>query len=331
MSETFKAYRVKENNLKFTRSIENRSISELPKGDVLINVHYTSLNYKDVLSCTGNKTVTRHYPHTPGIDAAGVVVSSKVSHIKKNDKVIVTSFDLGANTDGGFGQFIRVPADWVFPLPEGLSLRESMIFGTAGFTAALSVSFMNDYLKGEKKRILVSGASGGVGSISVALLSFLGYEVVASTGKIKSIEFLKKIGAYEIIKREDIVDKLNRTLLKEQWSGAIDTVGGKTLENIIKSTSKRGIIVSAGMVSSPKLNISVYPFILRGIHLIGTGASEVNLKKRTQIWNLISNKWRLKILDDICTEINMNEIDAYIDNFINGSQIGRVIVNMKND
>ena len=329
MEDTFNAFVVRKKDSIYVRSVEKRKISDLPNGDVLIQVHYSSLNYKDALSSIGDKTVTRHYPHTPGIDAAGVVVSSNVKHIKKNEKVVIISFDLGANTPGGFGQFIQVPASWVMPLPEGLSLRESMIIGTAGFTAALAVSFINKYIDKNSKRVLVTGATGGVGSMSVAFLSLLGYSVVASTGKPESENFLRKIGANEIINRENLVDKLNRTLLAETWSGAIDTVGGKTLEYILKSSAKRSVVVTTGMVSSPKLEITVFPFILRGIHLIGTGASEIEMSDRIKIWHLISKDWKLKNLDEMSTEINLSKINENIDKLLLGKQTGRVIVNMR--
>lgn len=329
MNKEFDAFVVREKNSKFFRSIEKKNISNLPKGEVLIEVYYSSINYKDILSCIGNKTVTRHYPHTPGIDAAGIVITSSNKNIKKGDEVVVISFDLGANTDGGFGQFIRVPAKWVMPLPEGLSLRESMIFGTAGFTAALAVDFLNKNKINKDMPVLVTGATGGVGSISLALLSSLGYNVEASTGKRNSINYLKRIGAKKIIYKEDLIDKYDRTLLNENWVGAIDTVGGKTLEYLIKSCQKKGVIVSAGMVSSSSLNTSIYPFILRGINLIGTGASEVSMKDRLRIWTLISKDWKLNILDELCTEISFYEIDKYIDKFLKSEHIGRTIVNLK--
>jgi len=330
MNETFKALVVRQDGVNFTRSIEHRNISELPKGEVLIRVHFSSLNYKDGLSSSGDKTVTRHYPHTPGIDAAGIVESSKVSNFKTGDQVVVISYDLGANTSGGFGQFIQVPSDWVMPLPKGLSLRESMIYGTAGYTAGLSVSLLQDQgVMPSSGPILVTGATGGVGSISVGLLASLGYCVSASSGKKNANIFLKKLGASEVINREQVIDKMKRTLLKEVWSGAIDTVGGVTLETILKSCKKKGAVISAGLVSSSNLSITIFPFVLRGISLIGTGASETSMHKRKEIWSKLAGDWKLKKLDYIATDCNLDELDAKIDKILIGKQQGRVVVDMR--
>jgi len=330
MNETFKALVVRQDGVNFTRSIEQRNISELPKGEVLIRVYFSSLNYKDGLSSSGDKTVTRHYPHTPGIDAAGIVESSKVSNFKTGDQVVVISYDLGANTSGGFGQFIQVPSDWVMPLPKGLSLRESMIYGTAGYTAGLSVSLLQDQgIMPSSGPILVTGATGGVGSISVALLASLGYSVSASSGKKSADIFLKELGASEVINREQVIDKMKRTLLKEVWSGAIDTVGGVTLETILKSCKKKGAVVSAGLVSSSNLSITVFPFVLRGISLIGTGASETSMHKRKEIWSKLAGDWKLKKLDYIVTDCNLEELDAKLDKILIGKQQGRVVVDMR--
>ena len=237
MSRTFQALVVRMSDSgNYTRAIEERSIDDLPKGEVLIRVHYSSLNYKDGLSCIGNRGVTRHYPHTPGIDAAGIVETSDSSNFKAGDPVVITSYDLGMNTAGGFGQFIRVPAGWVMPLPEGLSLRESMIYGTAGYTAGLSVKILQRQgVNPGGAPIVVTGATGGVGSLSVALLASLGYSVSASTGKPDSNDFLRKLGASEIIGRDAVNDKYGKPLLKETWAGAIDSVGGETLATLLKS------------------------------------------------------------------------------------------------
>lgn len=329
MKKIFNTLVVTKVNSNFKYSIEKKNISDLPKGDVVIEVYYSSLNYKDVLSCKGDVTVTRHYPHTPGIDAAGIVAYSSSRNFKKNDRVIVISFDLGANTDGGFSEFIRVPADWVMKLPSGLTLKESMIYGTAGFTAALAVFYLKKNLPKNEKKILVTGATGGVGSLAISFLSKLGYSITASTGKDKKKNFLKKIGANEIINRNDLIDRYGMTLMKENWSGAIDTVGGQTLEFILKTTKKRGVVISAGMVSSARFSNTVYPFILRGINLIGTGASEISMVDRKKIWKLISKEWKIDNLNQITTQIKLSEIPDYIENFLTGKQTGRVVVKIK--
>ena len=329
MKQSFKALVVRQDGRNFSREIERRYISDLPDGEVLIRVHYSSINYKDILSCFGDKTVTRHYPHTPGIDAAGIVESSMVSDFRVGQSVVVISFDLGANTSGGFGQYIRVPASWVMLLPKGLSLRESMIYGTAGFTAGLSVNLLQKQgVLPDDGPILVTGATGGVGSISLALLSSLGYSVSASSGNKNANPFLIKLGALEVVSREKVIDILGRTLLKELWSGAIDTVGGPTLETILKSCKKKGVVVSTGLVSSSNISTSVFPFILRGISLIGSGASETSMKKRNEIWGKLAQEWKLKELDFIATDCCLDDLEENIVNIANGNQLGRVVINM---
>ena len=332
MNATFKALVVRQSDDKnFIRSIEQRNIDDLPEGDVLIRVHYSSLNYKDGLSCSGNHTVTRHYPHTPGIDAAGIVEFSCVDDFKVGDSVVVISYDLGANTSGGFGQFIRVPADWVMPLPKGLDLRESMIYGPAGYTAGLAVSLLqNQGVLPKNGPIIVTGATGGVGSISVALLAGLGYSISASSGKSSAEVFLKKLGAFEIIGRKAVDDESRRTLLKEVWAGAIDTVGGNTLATILKSTKLRGAVVSVGLVSSSSLETTVFPFILRGISLQGTGASETTMPKRKEIWSKLANEWKPKNLEYLAVDCSLEQLNSEIDKILIGNQKGRVVVDMRN-
>lgn len=236
MADTFRAFRVEKQEDAFVRTIKDLSLSDLPQGDVTVQVAYSSLNYKDALSATGNPGVSKYYPHTPGIDASGTVLSSQDERFKRGDKVIVTSYDLGMNTAGGFGEIIRVPADWIVPLPEGLSLREAMILGTAGFTAALCVDALQHQGLPEGP-VVVTGSSGGVGSVAVALLAKLGQEVVASTGSETAHTMLKGLGASTIIDRHELSEVQNRPMLKPLYGGAVDTVGGHTLENLIKLSS----------------------------------------------------------------------------------------------
>jgi len=330
MNKTFKALVVRKDGLTFVRSIENRNISDLPKGDVLIRVHFSSLNYKDGLSSSGDMTVTRHYPHTPGIDAAGIVESSSDSRFSPGDQVVVISFDLGANTSGGFGQFIRVPANWVMHLPEGLTMRESMIYGTAGYTAGLAVSLLQKQeITPKTGPIIITGASGGVGSVSVSLLSKLGYIVSASSGKKRVKSFLTKVGASEVLGREAVNDESGRALLKETWAGAIDTVGGNTLVTIIKSMKLRGAVVSVGLVSSPSLHTSVFPFILRGISLQGTGAGETTMPKRLEIWSKLAKEWKPKNLEYLAVDSSLEQLNSEIDKILIGGQKGRVVIDMR--
>jgi len=330
MSQTFKALVVRQDGRNFTRSIEQRNIDELPKGEVLIRVHFSSLNYKDGLSCSGVRTVTRHYPHTPGVDAAGVIESTSVDRFKVGDHVVVISFDLGMNTSGGFGQYISVPADWVMPLPEGLSLRESMIYGTAGFTAGIALDLLQKQsIFPDSGPIVVTGATGGVGSVSVALLSSLGYSVSASSGKNRAEVFLKKLGASEVIDRKSVDDNSGRSLLKEVWAGAIDSVGGNTLATILKSTKMNGVVLSVGLVSSPKLDATVFPFIMRGIILQGVAASENSMSVRKEVWSKLASTWKSKKLEYLAIDCNLENLNSKIDKILTGELRGRVVVDMR--
>ena len=331
MSDTFKALVVRVSDDKnYIRSIEERSINDLPQGEVLIRVHFSSLNYKDGLSCIGDRGVTRHYPHTPGIDAAGIVESCNSSKFKAGDSVVIISYDLGANTAGGFGQFIRVPEDWVMPLPKGLSLRESMIYGTAGFTAGLCVNALQHHgSTPEGGPIVVTGATGGVGSVSVALLAGLGYSVSASTGKPDAENFLKKLGASKVIERKAVNDETGRTILKEVWGGAIDTVGGNTLATILKACKQGGAVAATGLVESSKLPITVFPFIWRGVSLIGIYASGNTMSMRIKIWSKLAQEWKLDQLESLATECTLEHLNPEIERILAGKQRGRVIVNMQ--
>jgi len=233
----------------------------LPENDLLIRVRYSSLNYKDALSASGNKGITKNYPHTPGIDAVGTVVSSDTKKFRESEKVIVTSYDLGMNTSGGFGQYIRVPSDWAVKLPEEFSMKESMIIGTAGLTAGMSVFRLTEHIKPEHGKVVVSGATGGVGSLSVAILAKLGFNVSAISGKEKDHDFLLKLGAGEVIARKDFEQENTRPMMKGCFAGGIDTVGGSILDNIIKSTQPMGMVTCCGNVAFSKTqshNISVY-------------------------------------------------------------------------
>jgi acrylyl-CoA reductase (NADPH) len=327
--EKFKAFVVEEKKGTFIRGIKTKLVSDLPDGDLLIRVHYSSLNYKDALSATGNKGVTRKYPHTPGIDAVGTVVSSKTNKFKAQDKVIVTSYELGMNTDGGFGQFIRVPEDWAVKLPANLTMKESMIIGTAGLTAGMSVLRLTETIKPKDGDIIISGATGGVGALSISILKKLGYRISAITGKETERDFLLNLGADNIILRKDFEAMENRPLLKPIFAGAIDTVGGVILENIIKSTNSMGVITCCGNVASPKLELTVYPFIIRGVTLIGIDSQNYPMAYREQVWNKLSRDWKPDNLADTCTEITFMDLNEKIDLILSGKLIGRTVLNME--
>jgi len=328
--KTFRAFRVEEDETgKFVRSIVERKIEDLPAGDVLVNVHFAGLNYKDALSATGNKGVTRKYPHTPGIDGAGTVVESKSPHFNTGDEVVVTSYDLGMNTDGALAEFIRVPAGWVAPLPPGLNLKESMIIGTAGLTAGIGLYKME--MMGQHPGhgpLVVSGATGGVGSMAVGIMAKAGYEVIASTGKSHEADFLKSLGAAEVVDRAFIDDDSSRPLMRPKWAGGIDTVGGNTLATLLKGCKPGGSIASCGLVSSPMLSTTVFPFILNGINLLGIDSANFPRDERLKIWGNLAGTWRLPDLDSLVTTCGLHELNPYIDAILKGDVKGRVVVDM---
>ncbi len=326
----FKALVVSETEDKqFTRRIETRSIDDLPAGEVIVEVRFSSLNYKDVLSATGNRGVTRNYPHTPGIDASGVVVESATDAFKPGDEVIVTSYDLGMNTAGGFGQYIRVPAGWVVPLPAELSLREAMVYGTAGFTAALSAwRMIENGVQSEDGDVLVSGATGGVGSIAVSILAKSGYRVVAVNGVVDEADYLKEIGAAEVISIEEATDTSGRPLLKGRWAAGIDTVGGEILATTIKTVNPDGTVTCCGNVASPDLPLTVYPFILRGVTLIGIDSQNCPMPIRSKIWDKIASEWKIAWLEKLTTEAPFAQLDDKIELMLQGKHRGRTIINL---
>ena len=329
MSKTFKALLVNEENRRFIRNITERKIDDLPAGEVLIKVKYSSLNYKDALSAIGNKGVTRKYPHTPGIDAAGIVVETSSNKFKEGEEVLVTGYDLGMNTSGGFAEFIRVPSDWVVKLPTGLSLKESMIYGTAGFTAGLSLYKLE--LCSEEKidgEVLVTGATGGVGSLAVSLLSKNGYQVVASTGKRDKAEFLRKLGAKEIIDREIVDDESGKSLLNRKWKAAVDTVGGNILATVLKQMDYRSSVASCGNTYSPELNTTVFPFILRGVNLLGINSAETPMNLRLKIWQKLANEWKPDCLHETYEECSLEQLNDKIDLILQGQITGRIVVKL---
>lgn len=326
--QVFTSFVVEEKEGKFKGTIKTRNIEELPKGDLLIKVSYSSLNYKDALSATGNKGVTKNYPHTPGIDAVGVVIKSEHSAFSINDNVIVTSYDLGMNTDGGFSEYIRVPSAWAVKLPENLTMKEAMIYGTAGLTAGISVLRLTELVKPEDGKIIVSGATGGVGSLSVSILSKLGYSVIAITGKKSEQDYLSNLGAKEIILRTDFENLDKRPLLKPICAGAIDTVGGVILENIIKSIGAMGAITCCGNVASPKLDMTVFPFILRGITLIGIDSQNYPMKFRKLVWEKLARDWKPSQIFDTCVDIKLDELENKIDLMLQGKLKGRIVLKL---
>lgn len=324
----YKAVVVDEKEGTFPISIKELDTDNLPPGEVLIQVMYSSLNYKDALSATGNKGVTKTYPHTPGIDAAGIVVSSTHEGYQPGDEVIVTGFDLGMNTPGGFGQYIRVPAEWIVPLPTGLSLKESMILGTAGFTAGISVLQLVQKVKPEAGEVIVSGATGGVGSLSVSILSKLGYKVVAISGKETESDFLMQIGATRVLSRKTFMSGDDKALFPATYAGAIDTVGGDILVRILKSVQLQGVVTTCGSVASTHLNLNVFPFILRAVSLIGVSAQNYPAQEREALWCKLANEWKPNRLEPMCSTVALPELTHCISEMLKGQLKGRTLIQM---
>lgn len=312
----------------FSGEVEQKEVNDLEKEDVLVRVHYSSLNYKDALSASGNRGVTRRFPHTPGIDAAGVVEESKSPSFSKGSEVIVSGFDLGMNHNGGFAEYIRVPADWVVPLPEAMTLKQSMKLGTAGFTAAQCVDALHSHgIVPADGKILVTGATGGVGSISIAILAKMGYQVAAVTGKEESA-FLSELGAGEIIGRDRMIAAKKRLLHKEKWAGVIDALGGPYLETALKECRYQGVVAACGNAASAELNLTVYPFILRGVSLIGIDSAKSPVSLRKKIWGKLANQYRVEQLDHLAKVIKLEDLQKHIELMLSGRLKGRVVVDL---
>ena len=326
----FKALVVeKTTDKQFVREIRERTVNELPPGDLLVRVHYSSLNYKDALSATGHPGVTRQFPHTPGIDAAGEVVSCDDGSFTPGEKVLVTGYDLGMETDGGFGQYIRIPSTWAVRLPAGLTLRESMALGTAGFTAALSVLKLERAgVKPHDGEILVTGATGGVGSLAVAILARLGYRVTAATGKDGDYTFLTDLGAAKVIGRDELVVSADKPLLGERWAGAVDVVGGSMLAAVLKSTKYGGAVTCCGLVGAAELPLNVYPFILRGVSLLGIDSAQCPRPIREEVWQRLATGWKPARLVEAVSECTLEGLEEKVQAILKGNIRGRVVVNL---
>lgn len=313
----------------FERRIVERLVDDLPAGDLLVRVRWSSLNYKDALSATGHPGVTKRFPHTPGIDAAGEVAACADGAFSPGDKVLVTGYDLGMDTDGGYGQFIRIPSAWAIPLPAGLTLREGMALGTAGFTAGLSVTrLIMAGVQPDAGPVLVTGATGGVGSMAVAILARAGYRVVAATGKGADAPYLHHLGAAEVIDRDEVTAGADLSLMRERWAGVVDVVGGVTLAAAIKSTRYGGAVTCCGLVGSVELPLNVYPFILRGVSLLGIDSARASRELRLQVWDKLAGPWKPAHLDEIVTEVGLEGVEEKIQAMLKGGLRGRVVVKL---
>ncbi len=328
MDKNFEALVVTEENGSYKKEIQQVSTSQLPAGDLLIQVKYSSVNYKDALSASGNKGVTKKFPHVPGIDASGIVVQSDTADFAEGDEVIVTGFDLGMNTWGGFGAYIRVPVAWAIRLPKGLSLQEAVAYGTAGLTAGLSVlEIVDAQITPQAGPVVVSGATGGVGSIAALLLTTLGYQVVAVSGKKDDAFLTHTLGVSKIIGRDEFVDSYDaKPLTKPAFAAGIDTVSGPILSGMLKAAQYGGVVTCCGMVASPEIQTSIFPFILRGVKLTGIDSVMAPMPVRQRVWQLLATEWKPGNLQQIVHEIDLQALPAILETLLHGQAKGRYVL-----
>ncbi|MBQ6447205.1 MAG: acryloyl-CoA reductase [Bacillus sp. (in: Bacteria)] len=328
MKNNFQAVVVDNKDSNFSVETKQLGLEDLSAGEVVIKVHYSGVNYKDGLASTPDGKIVRSYPHIPGIDLAGIVVSSEDSRFKEGDAVIATSYEIGVSHSGGYSEYARIPADWIVPLPAGLSLKEAMIIGTAGFTAALSVQRLQDNgLKPENGPVLVTGATGGVGSFGVAMLSKLGFEVVASSGKKEAADYLISIGASNVIGREEVYNGKIKALDKQVWAGAVDPVGGESLAAIISKIVYGGSVAVSGLTGGGAVPTSVFPFILRGVNLLGIDSVYCQMEIRQKLWGRIATDLKPEELSSfIYKEVSLQQLPEELPKILEGGITGRIIV-----
>ena len=320
----------KTGDKEFVADVKEVTIPKCGENEIVIKVTYSSLNYKDALSSVGNPGVTRNFPHITGIDVAGTVYESTSTVFKVGERVLVTGYDMGMNTNGGHAQFVKIPASWVARIPDAITDKEIMTFGTAGLTAALSINELIDNgVKPESGSILVTGATGGVGSIAVSILSKIGFSVVAISGKEEKVDYLKRIGAEEVILRDTFNEEAKKPMMGEKYAGVVDTVGGEVLANALKYIKYDGVATCCGLTSSHELNTNVFPFILRGVRLIGIDSVECKLEKKQAAWEKIASKWKIDTLSSITNEITLNEIKDAYSLLLAGKAVGRYVVKIK--
>jgi len=325
--EALEAYETNDQN--YEQRIVERELADLPDNEVLIKVEYSSLNFKDALSANGNKGVTKQFPHTPGIDAAGVVVSDSSDTFDKGESVIVTGYDLGMNTSGGLSQYIKVPASWVIPTPVGLTSREAMIYGTAGLTAALCVNkLLMAGAKPEDGEVAVSGATGGVGTMAIAMLAKLGFKVAAITGKLEANDTLTALGATKVIDRNSLDELAAKPMARPQWAHAVDTLGGDYLFTLVKSMQYGGSVAACGLASGSNFKANVFPFIIRNVNLLGIDSVELPLAQKSKVWESLASDLKLNQLGAMAEEIGLRQAPQFLNQIINGHALGRYLVKL---
>ena len=321
----YKAYYVEENDGVFSSSIKELEIPDPNDGELLVSVSFSSLNYKDALCAKGVKGVAAFYPFVPGIDAAGTVAKSKSDEFKEGDKVICSGYKLGMNVNGGFGSCICVPSDWVVPLPTSMSDFEAMSYGVAGLTSAACIKSILDKGVTDTLPMAVSGVTGGVGSVAAGILNKIGFSVTAITGKSSEESFLQQIGCEQILNRDEFLEGGVRPLDKTAFGGGVDTVGGDILAKILSQTAQKGSVACCGNVAGASFQSSVFPFILRGISLLGIDSAESSIELKKYLWEMLAGEWKLDLSAQTKT-IQLNELDFEIDKILDGLQIGRVVI-----
>lgn len=328
MPTSFKAFVVNKTDQSFEAGVKELTTEDLHQGEVLIKVDYSGVNYKDGLASIPNGSVVRKYPLIPGVDLAGTVAESSDSRFRPGDAVIATSYNIGVSHHGGYGEYARIPAAWVVPLPRGLDTKEAMTLGTAGFTVALALHKLElNGLKSDNGPVLITGATGGVGSLAVAILSKVGYQVAASTGKEAEHDYLKGLGASEILSRAEVAPETGKPLEKERWAGSIDSVGGHTLAYLARTTKTGGSIASIGLTGGAALNLTVHPFILRGVNLLGIDSATCPMELRRELWQRLASQWKPDKLDKlIAREVGLEGLPEVTDTILKGGIKGRVLV-----
>jgi acrylyl-CoA reductase (NADPH) len=328
MTSTFRCFYVEKDSAgNVVRGVRQLPVDSLPPGDVLVKVEYSSLNYKDALAAGGHPGVVRKLPHVPGIDAAGVVAESNTANLRPGQRVVITGYDLGSGHWGGWSEFVRVPAEWIVPLPDGLSLFDTMALGTAGFTAAQCVlALQTNGIEPAAGEVVVTGATGGVGSLAVKLLAQLGYHVVAVTGKAHLAPQLQSWGARQVIGRDEVNNTSTKPLLSSRWAAAVDTVGGNTLTTIIRQTKDYGVVAACGLVGGAELPLTVHPFLLRGVILGGIASAALPYDRRLGIWARLSGPWKISGLQLLASEVSLEGLEEKIQQILKGEIVGRTVV-----
>lgn len=326
---SFKALLIDDRDGKVGNRFVEMDETQLDQGNVTIRVAYSSINYKDALAATGSGKIIRRFPCVGGIDLSGVVIESGDPRFKAGDPVIATSFDIGVAHHGGYAEVARVPGDWVVPLPAGLSLYEAMALGTAGFTAALGIVRMEENgLTPAKGPVIVTGSTGGVGSLALDMLARIGYHVVALTGKESESDYLKSLGTTEVLLRQNLDLAKIRPLDKARWAGAVDNLGGDVLAWIASTMQQGGTIASIGLAASHSLNTTVMPFILRGVSLLGIDSGYIREPYRTGVWQRLATDLRPPHLASMSRKIAFDQLPAIFDEYIAGKAKGRVVVEL---